>query len=227
MDRKQDTAGLADVLHEAQIRTTNSLELLLDKYEARSPNEVLRSDGIRALSVCENNCELLRHYDSASSAYYRDNIAEFAELSMRYGHLLRSGAMSPLGVHYFGNGLRYGLVALLELQKDDFVGQYSGVIQVSDGGLAYGEHYSSDYAWDYPEFPSDWPNIEISAQSAGNALRYVNHSFKPNCRVEHTLLDGLWVLFFLADCQIPAGTQLLVDYGAEYWSNDMREMLHI
>ena len=225
MARKRAIASGAE--REVQIKTTDSVETLLQKYGALSPEEVLRSDGVRPLALCENNCELLRHYESASSAYYRDNIAEFAHLSMRYGHLLRTGAMSPLGVRHFGGGLRYGLVSLLELQKDDFVGQYSGVIQVSDGGLACGEHYSSDYAWDYPDFPSDWPDIEVSAQSAGNALRYVNHSFEPNCRVEHTLLDGVWILFFIADCHIPAGTQLLVNYGVEYWSNGMRELLHI
>ena len=229
MKRKHEESEVAELAagREMQVKTSRSVEPLLQKYEACSPDRVLRGDGIRALDVCENNCELLRHYDSASSEYYRDNIGEFAELSMRYGHLLRSGAMCPLGVRHFGDGLRYGLVSLLELQKDDFVGQYSGVIQVSDGGLAYGERYSSDYAWDYPDFPADWPDIEVSAQNAGNALRYVNHSFEPNCRVEHTLLDGFWVLFFLADCQIPAGTQLLVNYGVEYWSNGMRELLHI
>ncbi len=207
----------------------NDYTVLLRRHRALDPAQVLNQDGIRLLRFYENNCELLRHYDSSSSEYYRDNIIEFSELSLRYGHLLRSGKSVPLGIKEFSKGLRYGLVSLTDLQKDDFIGLYSGVVQVSDGGLAHENRqgYSSDYAWDYPDFPADWPDIEVSAENAGNALRYANHSFEPNCRVEHTLLDGLWLLFFLADCDIPAGTQLLVNYGEEYWTSDMRELLHI
>ncbi|WGK70070.1 SET domain-containing protein-lysine N-methyltransferase [Candidatus Haliotispira prima] len=214
---------------ESRLRTVENTGVLLERYRAVEPGTILHSDGIRELHLCENNCELLRHFDSASSAYYRENIAEFADLSMRYGYLLRSGAMVPLGIWHFGGEIRYGLITLVDLEKNDFIGQYTGVVQVSDGGLAYenGQGYSSDYAWDYPDYPEDWPDIEISAENAGNALRYANHSFDPNCRVEHTLLDGVWVLFFLADRDIPAGTQLLVNYGEDYWTNDMRDMVYI
>ena len=214
---------------EMRLKTVEDVDGLLRRYRAEDPRLVLQRDGIRELRYCENNCELLRHYDSASSEYYRENIVEFAELSMLYAHLLRRGETVPLGVRHFGGEIRYGLITLVDLKKDDFIGQYTGVIQVSDGGLAHENRpgYSSDYAWDYPDFPADWPDIEISAENAGNALRYVNHSFEPNCRVDNTLLDGIWQLFFLADQDISAGTQLLVNYGEEYWASDMREMVYI
>ena len=214
---------------EARLKTVENVGKLRRKYHVQCPEEVLLRDRIRLLSKCENNCELLLKYDSSSSEYYRANIAEFARLSMCYGYLLRSAVTVPLGVRDFGGIIRYGLITLVDLQEGDFIGEYTGIIQVSDGGLLREDHrgYSSDYAWDYPDFPVDWPDLEISSENAGNALRYVNHSFEPNCRVEHTLLDGFWQLFFLADQDIPAGTQLLVNYGEEYWANDMREMVYI
>ncbi len=224
-----DNENLELAKREIQLKTVKDIPTLLLHYGAEPPETILQSDNVRKLQKCENNCELLRYYNSASSEYYLDNIVRFAELSMRYGHLLRNGATAPIGIQNFGADIRYGLITLIDLQKDDFIGLYTGVIQISNGGLAHESRlgYSNDYAWDYPDFPSDWPDIEVSAENAGNALRYANHSFEPNCRVEHTLLDGIWQLFFLADQTIPAGTQLLVNYGEEYWTNDLRELIYI
>lgn len=199
------------------------------EWDLLEPGAVMEKEGVRFLESCENYCELLWNYDAGQSDYYLDNIHEFTVLTKRYGYLLRYNKQSPLGIGYFGEKMGYGLVTLVDLEAGSFIGEYTGQIQVSDGGVSYVNHagFSSDYAWDYPDFPSHWPDIEISAERAGNALRYANHSFEPNCRVEHTLLEGFWVLFFVAEKAIPARTQLLVNYGEEYWANEIREMVHL
>lgn len=217
------------VIAEAIVQSLADYPAALARFEAEDPAELLKRDNIRHLLFCENHCELLRSHQAEKSAYYLDNIQEFSLLTRRYAHAISQGMLSPLGVRYFGEDIGNGLITLVDLQAGDFIGQYTGVIQVSDGGLAY-EHrrgYSSDYAWDYPNFPDDWPDIEISAELAGNALRYANHSFEPNCRAEHILLEGRWILFFIADSFISAGSQLLVNYGEEYWASEIRSMVYL
>lgn len=82
----------------------------------------------------------------------------------------------------------------------------------------------SDYAWNYPEcFPD--VELELDGGSAGNEMRFVNHSFHPNLAVEHAVVDGRWAVFYIADRDIAESEQLFVNYGDEYWDGRYRSLV--
>lgn len=82
----------------------------------------------------------------------------------------------------------------------------------------------SEYAWNYPDC---FPNVELELDGgpAGNELRFVNHSFHPNLAVEHTVVDGRWAVFYLAERDIEERGQLFVNYGDEYWDGRYRSLV--
>jgi len=112
-----------------------------------------------------------------------------------------------------------------DLEKDAFIGEYTGVIQeakekagweLEEGG------FESDYSWYYLEEIKQAPTLEINGRFEGNELRYVNHGNEPNVDVEHALVDGHWVLFFKTARKIYADEQLLISYGDAYWEDGYR-----
>lgn len=125
--------------------------------------------------------------------------------------------------------LNYGLIAETSFQEGDFLAQYTGLVgrarrhrrmQDSLGG------YSTDYAWTFP-VRKGWFPLELDGRLQGNETRFINHSFHPNLKMEHTLIDGKWLLFLLACKSIERGEQFTVDYGEEYWSGGYRELVLI
>lgn len=160
------------------------------------------------------------------SAYYKDNRDEFRLLADRYGEPLRRAYVVPSSVRFVDDSLGRGLFAEKEIAEGELIGAYYGVVQraspcrpVKDrlGGFA------TDYAWTYPVKQRFSP-LEVNARINGNELRFVNHSFHPNCQMEHTLIDGEWVLFMIALKHIEMDSQLTVDYGEEYWCGGHRTL---
>jgi SET domain-containing protein len=66
------------------------------------------------------------------------------------------------------------------------------------------------------------PELEVNARREGNEMRFVNHGEPPNLRVEHTLIDGHWALFYVAGRDIEKGEELLASYGNQYWEDGLR-----
>ena len=164
----------------------------------------------------------------AESPYYLENREEFDHLSALYGSSIRSHALAPVSIRFISKEVGYGLFTEEDLDAGAFIGEYTGVVQEGldlppvnpDAGS-----FDTDYTWDYPDAWYDDILYEINALKKGNELRYVNHSFEPNLVVEHTLLDNRWVVFFVCEHPLKAGTQLTVDYGEEYWSGGFRELI--
>lgn len=165
-------------------------------------------------------------YDWGQSPYYAANRAEFEALTARYGAALEAGIRPPLDVRDAGTGVGLGLFTRDFLAVGDLVGEYAGVIQESGDAppdeLVDG-HYLSDYAWNYPDEWEDGTEFEVNALKEGNELRFANHSSRPNLAVDHTLVGRLFVTFFRVIRAVPAGGQLFVDYGEEYWEGGFRE----
>lgn len=194
---------------------------------AEERQQFIRSRGVAYLSRAELADHPSFGKDLKQSPYYRENRKEFEELSRLYGPPVRQEKIAPVFIAHIAEEVGFGLFAGERLEAGEFIGEYTGIVQEgrevfeesSEGG------YETDYTWDYPDAWYEERLFEINALRKGNELRYVNHSFSPNVRVEHTLLENRWVIFFLASERVEAGTQLTVDYGEEYWFGGFRELV--
>jgi len=170
--------------------------------------------------------EIINH-DLCKSSYYLENYEEFSYLEEKYGEKLKKNLYSPTYIKKVNDQIGYGLFASLPLKADDLIGEYTGIVQEahdldpSDKGTSL----KTEYAWDYPDEIPGLPPLEINAQYAGGVLRFVNHSFQPNLRIEHTVVNNEWKIFFVADENIEADTELFVDYGDAYWAVESREII--
>ncbi|MEI8092769.1 MAG: SET domain-containing protein-lysine N-methyltransferase [Spirochaetales bacterium] len=196
-------------------------------YQAQ---EFFRAQGLVYLRRSRVAAPEVLAYDWADSPYAHSNRDEFDSLTSRYGDALRAGETAPLCLADAGAGIGWGVFASAPLLEGALVGEYSGVIQSLTDAPAdaqVGGHFLSDYSWNYPDELPDGSAFEVNAFYEGNHLRYVNHSSKPNCAVDHTLVDGLFVTFFRVTEPIPVGGQLFVDYGDEYWSGGFRQVVDL
>jgi len=163
--------------------------------------------------------------DLGSSPYYLENRELFDELRRLYGPAITESRLAPLYIKRVNPAIGLGVFAAATLRRGDFIGEYTGVVQraTEDSGEAMaGGGYESDFSWYYVDDISEAPDLEINGRLEGNELRYVNHGETPNVAVEHTICNGQWVLFFVADCTIRKNEQLLISYGDAYWEDDCR-----
>ena len=183
--------------------------------------------GLRHITANEILYPEIKEYDLRKSTYYMDNYDEFIHLEKEYGEQLKNYYHAPLYVKKADNNIGYGLFADKSLIRGDLIGQYTGIVQEASTYDDSNEDISTgtEFAWDYPDEIPGLPPLEINAGNAGSILRFTNHSFMPNLRVEHTVIGNEWMIFFVADMNIEADTQLFCDYGDDYWSADFREVV--
>ncbi len=191
--------------------------------------EFFRSLSLTYLARSRQIISLPSRYHYLNSSYYKRNREEFEGITSRYGESIVSSVLARVSVRHLGETLGYGLFAEDDLPRGSFIGEYAGIIRLASrcrpvkdarGG------YATDYAWTYPE-KRGFRSIEVNGRDWGNEMRFINHSFDPNCRMEHTIVDGFWVLFFIAQRDIRKDEQLTADYGEEYWTGGFRELMII
>lgn len=201
---------------------------IMKKYKTKEEIELLFGKlNLRHIINNESIYPELKNYDLRASSYYIDNYDEFIHLEKEYGKQLTSHYQAPLYVKNADDGIGYGLFSDKPMKEGDLIGQYTGIVQEAfhfdpeDKETAA----KTEYAWDYPDEIPGLPPLEINARYAGGVLRFVNHSFQPNLRIEHTVVDNEWKIFFVADENIETDAELFVDYGDDYWSADFREVI--
>lgn len=170
--------------------------------------------------------------DQKTSPYYIDNREEFETLSTDYKDKIEEAWMADVSIALVSDDVGYGLFAEADMNPGDFLAEYAGLVQPGedlvldpDNAARPPEGFETDYTWDYPDAWYEDLLFEVNAGKMGNELRYINHSFEANLAVEHTLIDNRWVIFFVAQQFIKAGSQFTVDYGEEYWSGGFRELI--
>ena len=165
--------------------------------------------------------------DLSQREYYLENRDFFEETHRRYARYIKESRLAPIYIRKIDDKVGYGVFSGAELEKDAFIGEYTGVIQeaVEKSGQELAEGgFESDYSWYYLEEIEQAPTLEINGRFEGNELRYVNHGDEPNVDVEHVLIDGYWVLFFKAARRIKKDEQLLISYGEAYWEDGWRDI---
>jgi len=165
--------------------------------------------------------------DLSLSSYYLDNNEEFSYLEDKYGEKLTKNLYPLTYIKKVNEQIGYGLFIAEPLKADDLIGEYTGIVQEAlDLDITDKEtSLKTEYAWDYPDDIPGLPSLEINARYAGGVLRFVNHSFQPNLRIEHTVVNNEWKIFFVADENIKADSELFVDYGDTYWAVESREII--
>ncbi|OQX63400.1 MAG: hypothetical protein B5M56_02990 [Desulfococcus sp. 4484_241] len=189
--------------------------------------ELFRSLGVKYISRSRVDWEPLFSIPLDRTPYYLANKEGFERLAAVYGNHIRNAAMAPVYIKKVNDTIGLGVFAAAPIDAGEFIGEYAGVVQVA------GKHtvtytsengYESDYSWYYLDSPQGAPPLEINGRLEGNEMRFVNHGTAPNLNVEHTIVDGQWVLFFTAARQIAKDEQLLISYGEEYWDGGYRTM---
>jgi hypothetical protein len=204
--------------------------------EYRTESEIralFDSLGVEYLPRPRFGYEFSDSFDLRLTGYYRANRRSFERLERRYGPEIERAALGPVYIAEAA-GMGLGLFAAEALPKGTLIGEYTGIVRAAVEFRLTDEpepddsdeprRFPTDYAWGYPEcLPG--PELEIDAAEAGNELRFVNHSFRPNLAVEHTAVGNRWAVFFIASRRIRPGEQLLADYGEEYWSGGHRVLV--
>lgn len=193
------------------------------KIEIRKFKAFFKQQSLRYLKRPETALEFPSPKLFFKSPYYLENKIEFDALSERYAAKIKAAKTAPLYIAACTES-GYGLFADAAIKKDDFIAQYSGIIEeAKDEAKQIDGKWTTDYAWDYPDAVPGFPPLQINAFSAGNISRFINHSFEPNVLVEHCLLDDGWCIFFIAARDIKKDEQIFADYGDDYWTSEARE----
>ncbi|MBI9082195.1 MAG: SET domain-containing protein-lysine N-methyltransferase [Desulfobacterales bacterium] len=189
-----------------------------------------KSQGLIYLERTRIDWQPLRSMTLDQSPYYLENLAYFLQLCRTYGEMIRQGAKAPIDIRRIDDSVGFGVYATQNIDKDAFIGEYAGVVQLADadaGRALDAGGFESDYAWYYLDDVPDAPDLEINGRLEGNELRFVNHSDSPNVEVEHTLFEGQWIILFTAARDIKKDEQLLISYGEAYWEDGWRDLKSI
>ncbi|MCP3923855.1 MAG: SET domain-containing protein [Desulfobacterales bacterium] len=160
-----------------------------------------------------------------NSDYYVENQECFDEITEEYEDKILNSEMPPIYIKKVSEKIGYGVFADMKIRKNAFIGEYAGIVQLSDPD-SYDEEnnegYETDYTWYYLD--DDYPDLEINGRFVCNEMRFVNHSNNANVDVEHTLIDGQWIIFFKAKRTIKKDEEILISYGEAYWEEGVREL---
>lgn len=108
----------------------------------------------------------------------------------------------------------YGLFARRPLRAGRLIGEYAGRLTRDWARSVRVPADFNPYLLKYP-FASAYA---VDAREEGNETRFINHSAaRANVRRVLVPRAGLVRVAFVAAAAVPAGAQLLLDYGAGYW----------
>lgn len=183
--------------------------------------KVFPKDSTLLLEFNDVEMENFFHFQPLESNYFFDQSLFFKILGncsylYKYTPLAKvypPMKMSDFSIRWVDETLGYGLFNEEHLSAGDFIGEYLGemrLINKSDPNLnGYCVHY-----------PTKWFSREytvIDAKDYGNDLRFVNHSDVPNLEARWGYDRNLLHLYFFAKKDIPAHSELTIDYGPDYW----------
>ncbi len=155
------------------------------------------------------NTSILKRVVKACPKLYRTN----EELGERFQKRIFAGETVNTTVVWVNEELRYSLITNRNLQKDDWIGTYTGLVRPINRITPVINGYCVLY-------PTKWYSrnlFVIDARFHANFLRYVNHSDTPNLYAQWALDRGLLHLLFFAADTIPRGAHLTINYGEAYW----------
>ncbi|XP_037098191.1 histone-lysine N-methyltransferase NSD2 isoform X1 [Syngnathus acus] len=116
-------------------------------------------------------------------------------------------------------GKGWGLMALRDVKKGEFVNEYVGELIDEDECRARIKHAHENNITDFYMLTIDKDRI-IDAGPKGNFSRFMNHSCQPNCETQKWTVNGDTRVGLFAICDIPAGTELTFNYNLDCLGNE-------
>lgn len=139
---------------------------------------------------------------------------EAVKLGKQFIEKIKAAYIPDVSIRWVDENVGYGLFAEEIIESGSYVGEYTG--QVRENDIRRYLEPLNNYCYEYPVLDSVGRSFVIDAIQ-GNLTRFINHSFTPNLRPVHVYYDGFYHLIFLAVQKIESGTQLLFNYGQNYW----------
>ncbi|TRZ01090.1 hypothetical protein DNTS_002697 [Danionella cerebrum] len=116
-------------------------------------------------------------------------------------------------------GKGWGLVALRDIKKGEFVNEYIGELIDEEECRARIRHAQENDITHFYMLTIDKDRI-IDAGPKGNYSRFMNHSCQPNCETQKWTVNGDTRVGLFAVCDIPAGTELTFNYNLDCLGNE-------
>lgn len=138
---------------------------------------------------------------------------EYTVRTLVYRKKIDEGYVVPTRIMWIDDLLEYGLFADDDIKKDDYIGEYIGVITYSSPSI----YRVSGYSIQYPNYHP--VRFDLDPKLEGNELRFANHSYRPNMGIKLSFDKGIIHSIFFANHDIPKGAQLTWNYGTEYWED--------
>ena len=131
-----------------------------------------------------------------------------------YRHQIAASHIAPTYIAKVNAVVGYGLYAYRDIQSDEMIGEYTGVLSRDWIRVVKKAEDINPYLLKYP-FDSPYA---IDSKDRGNAIRFINHSSKNNnVRREYILLGGILHIIFVSTRPIQQHGQIFLDYGNGYW----------
>ncbi|XP_071223014.1 histone-lysine N-methyltransferase NSD2-like isoform X2 [Salvelinus alpinus] len=116
-------------------------------------------------------------------------------------------------------GKGWGLVALRDIKKGEFVNEYIGELIDEEECRSRIKYYQENDITHFYMLTIDKDRI-IDAGPKGNYSRFMNHSCQPNCETQKWTVNGDTRVGLFAVCDIPAGTELTFNYNLDCLGNE-------
>uniref|UniRef100_A0A8K9USC3 Nuclear receptor binding SET domain protein 2 n=1 Tax=Oncorhynchus mykiss TaxID=8022 RepID=A0A8K9USC3_ONCMY len=116
-------------------------------------------------------------------------------------------------------GKGWGLVALRDIKKGEFVNEYIGELIDEEECRSRIKYYQENDITHFYMLTIDKDRI-IDAGPKGNYSRFMNHSCQPNCDTQKWTVNGDTRVGLFAVCDIPAGTELTFNYNLDCLGNE-------
>ncbi|XP_076830304.1 histone-lysine N-methyltransferase NSD2 [Brachyhypopomus gauderio] len=116
-------------------------------------------------------------------------------------------------------GKGWGLVALRDIKKGEFVNEYVGELIDEEECRARIKYAQENDITHFYMLTIDKDRI-IDAGPKGNYSRFMNHSCQPNCETQKWTVNGDTRVGLFAVCDIPAATELTFNYNLDCLGNE-------
>ncbi len=183
-------------------------ELNLEEFE--------RLTGAKWVSTLEFDSESIRSHiiRQCEKLYEKGELTiEQMWLGRYYEKEIREHKSPNVAIRYIDDRLGWGVFALQDLKKMQFVAEYVGKVRKRKK-----EDEKNGYCFEYLVAQGFKSPYTIDARDQGGYARYINHSEAPNLNSALATFDHVSHVILFAKEQVAKGTQLCYDYGSDYWS---------
>lgn len=126
---------------------------------------------------------------------------------------LINGKVADVAIKWIDDVMGYGLFAKNFIAKESFIGEYTGIVRK----IGCFRPKTNQYCMQIPTRFWSFRRFLIDAETAGNELRFANHSSEPSIRPFCLIDKSLVHVGFFAMRDINPGEELTFNYGRDYW----------